>query len=148
MATTEAREGTFLMDNLITAREQKDMFFKLSPYSPLSPQQQQKFDHLSYYDPTSALAFEVACEEFSEKKNVQMQTSTGETRYYLRWGKVRFEVDGQQAELTLYFSPGQEAFFVPFMDVTNGSETYSGGRYLEVTRGADGNIWLDFNLAY
>jgi uncharacterized protein (DUF1684 family) len=110
------------------------MFFKLSPYSPLSPQQQQKFDHLSYFDPTPALVFEVEPEEFTDKKNIQMQTSTGETRYYLRWGKVRFEVDGQQAELTLYFSPGQEAFFVPFMDATSGSESYGAGRYLEVVR--------------
>jgi len=38
--------------------------------------------------------------------------------------------------------------FVPFGDLTNGNETYPGGRYLDLDRTATGIYDLDFNRAY
>ena len=38
--------------------------------------------------------------------------------------------------------------FVPFGDLTNGTETYPGGRYLELERTATGIYDLDFNRAF
>ena len=38
--------------------------------------------------------------------------------------------------------------FVPFGDLTNGMESYSGGRYLDLERTASGVYDLDFNRAY
>ena len=38
--------------------------------------------------------------------------------------------------------------FVPFGDLTNGTETYAGGRYLDLDRTATGIYDLDFNRAY
>ena len=38
--------------------------------------------------------------------------------------------------------------FVPFGDLTNGTETYPGGRYLDLERTATGVYDLDFNRAY
>jgi uncharacterized protein (DUF1684 family) len=136
------------MEFILDQRREKDRFFKSSPYSPLSPELQPKFNGLSYFDPNPALVFDLQPEEFAEKANVKMQTSTGDTRYYLRWGKVRFKVEGQDTELTLYLSPGDERFFVPFTDTTSGTETYGAGRYIEVERGPSGNIYLDLNNAY
>ena len=129
-------------------RQQKDTDFKSSAYSPLSPQQQTKFDGLQYFDPNPALAFELTPEPFADQAHIQMQTSTGEIRTYMRWGKVSFPVDGQEAALTLYYAPGQAAFFVPFMDSTTGDETYEAGRYVEAQRFPDGKVQLDFNEAY
>jgi uncharacterized protein (DUF1684 family) len=37
---------------------------------------------------------------------------------------------------------------VPFGDLTNGEETYKGGRYLELDRTPTGLYDLDFNRAY
>ncbi len=136
------------MDRLIAQRQQKDEFFKNSPYSPLLPEQQAKFDHLSYYDPMPALSFDLTPEEFAEKVNIQMQTSTGDTRYYQRWGKITFLVNGQETSLTLYYSPGDSSFFVPFMDATRGKETYGAGRYVEIERLPNGRVHVDFNEAY
>jgi uncharacterized protein len=136
------------INDLIAQRQQKDRFFKSNPYSPLSPQQQQQFDHLAYFDPNPTLAFELVPEEFAEKKNILMQTSTGDTRYYVRWGKVKFQMDGEDVELTLFYMPGQAQFFVPFIDATSGNETYGAGRYIDVDRLPDGTVRIDFNLAY
>ena len=136
------------MNQLIAQRQEKDRFFKSSPYSPLTPQQQALFDHLNYYDPNPALAFDLAPEAFPDKANIKMQTSTGDTRYYQRWGMIKFPVDGKDAELTLYYNPGDGNFFVPFMDATSGNETYDAGRYVEVERQPDDRIHIDFNEAY
>jgi uncharacterized protein (DUF1684 family) len=38
--------------------------------------------------------------------------------------------------------------FVPFGDLTNGAETYKGGRYLDLDRTPTGLYDLDFNRAY
>ena len=38
--------------------------------------------------------------------------------------------------------------FVPFADLTNGDETYKGGRFLELDQTASGLYDLDFNRAY
>jgi uncharacterized protein len=107
-----------------------------------------RFDQLVYYDPNPDLVFDLVPEEFAEKANIRMQTSTGDTRYYQRWGTIRFSVDGHHAELTLYLSPGNDGFFVPVMDTTSGKETYGAGRYLDFERRADGRVHLDFNQAY
>jgi uncharacterized protein len=44
--------------------------------------------------------------------------------------------------------PGDDRFFVPFMDATSGTETYAAGRYIEAELDANGNIMIDFNEAY
>ena len=41
-----------------------------------------------------------------------------------------------------------ERLFVPFGDLTNGVETYSGGRFLDLDRTPTGFYDLDFNRAY
>ena len=57
--------------------------------------------------------------------------------------------------LTLFWMEGYGGgLFLPFRDLTNGHETYGGGRYLyDTIKGADlgagnGEIVLDFNFAY
>jgi uncharacterized protein (DUF1684 family) len=77
-----------------------------------------------------------------------MQTSTGDVRSYLRWGRVHFSVDDQPAELTLFYSPESGYFFLPFMDATSGQETYGAGRYLEPHMVDETRVQIDFNLAY
>ena len=44
--------------------------------------------------------------------------------------------------------PPRGTVFVPFFDLTNGAETYPGGRYLDLDRTASGVYDLDFNRAY
>jgi uncharacterized protein (DUF1684 family) len=129
-------------------RQDKDHFFKNSAYSPLQPEQQAKFDGLQYYEPNPALRFELTPEPYADQAHVQMQTSTGEMRSYMRWGRVVFSVEGQETTLTLYFTPGEAAFFVPFMDATSSTETYGAGRYLEAERLPSGKVLVDFNTAY
>jgi uncharacterized protein (DUF1684 family) len=88
----------------------------------------------------------VAVEEFAEKDEIEMQTTGGDVQAYTRFGKIRFSVDGEEAELTIYASP--QGFFLPFVDALAGKETYGAGRYLEPEMIGGGRLLVDFNLAY
>jgi hypothetical protein len=129
-------------------RKQKDAFFKNHPQSPLPPQDRAGFKGLVYYPVDENLNLMLEAEEFDEKDEIQMQTSTGDVRSYLRWGRVHFSVDDQPAELTLFYSPESGYFFLPFMDATSGQETYGAGRYLEPHMVDETRVQVDFNLAY
>jgi uncharacterized protein (DUF1684 family) len=61
---------------------------------------------------------------------------------------VRFEIDGEHAELVLLTRQDEQRFFLPFRDATSGRESYGPGRYLDVEPGRDGRVQVDFNLAY
>ncbi|NJR12403.1 DUF1684 domain-containing protein [bacterium] len=132
--------------HLIALRAQKDQFFKNDPRSPLSPQQQAAFEGLSYYVYNPRLDVVVAMTPFDEKRDVQIQTTTGESRWYRRVGEVRFAVGAQEARLTIYETP--HGYFLPFVDASAVQETYPAGRYLEPDVLDDGRLHLDFNQAY
>ena len=127
-------------------RQEKDAFFRDHPQSPLTAEQRQGFRGLSYFPYNSALDLIVAVEEYPGGETVDIQTSTGEVQRYERFGHFAFEVDGQEAQLTLYRS--EHGFFLPFADGLAGSETYGAGRYLEPEELPDGRFAVDFNLAY
>lgn len=129
-------------------RERKDQFFKKDPQSPLLPEQRDDFKGLAYFPEDHDLRFEIPIEEFPEQEMITMQTSTGDVQNYIRFGKINFEVEGQPAELTVYMAQYGGGFFLPFMDATNGEETYDGGRYLEIEPMTGDKYMVDFNLAY
>jgi hypothetical protein len=128
-------------------RRQKDEWFKLSDNSPIPEEQRAAFQGLNYYPENTELRFTTQIEEFSSPEPITMITSTGDTQEYLRWGRMRFMVEGQPAELTVYYASWGD-YFVPFTDATSGSETYDAGRYMELEEQDDGMFLVDFNLAY
>ncbi len=130
----------------LAQRRQKDQFFKTSPQSPLTPEQQTRFTGLSYYDFNPALHLTVTIEPFSEDTSITMQTTTGDVRQYRRFGRFSFTVDGQTAQLTIY--EADYGFFLPFVDASAGSETYPAGRYLEPEDLGNNRFEIDFNQAY
>ncbi len=134
-------------EELIAQRREKDQYFKAHPQSPLSDDQQDAFNGLSYYPPNPALDLVVAVERVPVEDNeIVVETTTGDTRRYTRYGRFTFTVDGQEAELTIYQAP--HGYFLPFADANVGSETYAAGRYLEPDELSDGRFHVDFNLAY
>jgi uncharacterized protein (DUF1684 family) len=133
---------------LIALRREKDQFFKASPQSPLSLDQQDAFDGLVYYAPNEALDLVVEVEPLPAGNNeIVIETTTGDTRRYRRYGRFSFSVDGQDVQLTIYEAP--HGYFLPFVDANAGSETYGAGRYLEPEAlDDDGRFEVNFNLAY
>lgn len=134
------------MTELEAMRAEKDEFFGSDPQSPLTREQRKDFHGLNYFEENDALRLEVKVEEFAEKQEFAMQTSTGSVQMYARFGKFRFMVDDKEVELTIYQS--ENGFFLPFVDSLAGKETYPAGRYLEPEPLPGGRFFVDFNLAY
>lgn len=134
------------MDSLETFRAQKDDFFRSDYASPLTAKQRRDFDGLKYFPENQALRLEVQLEPISGEDRVEMQTSTGDVQVYHRRGRMRFQVEGEDAELTIFEGPN--GFFLPFVDALAGQETYPAGRYLDPEPLAGGRFRVDFNLAY
>jgi len=131
---------------LIKLRADKDKFFKSHAQSPLTPSQKKVFKTLDYYIHMPKLNMKVDVEEFEEKTDVKVQTTTGQTRWYRRYGEFCFTIGGEESRLTIYQTP--HGFFLPFVDALAGEETYPAGRYLEPVQ-LDGNHFhIDFNQAY
>jgi uncharacterized protein (DUF1684 family) len=134
------------MSDLTDFRQQKDDFFRESPQSPFTPEQQAEFHGLSYFPENPDLDLQVTVTPFDEPETIQMQTTTGDVQTYHKYGRFEIEVNGQTAALTVYHN--QHGYFLPFVDSLRGQETYGAGRYLEPEPLGGDLFQVDFNLAY
>ena len=127
-------------------RREKDDFFVKDLQSPLTPEQRENFHGLNYFPENPALRLVLPVEEFEKKDRIRMPTSSGDVQPYTRYGKIKFAVEGQPVELTIYAS--RDGFFLPVVDGLAGKETYGAGRYLEPTLAGKGKLLVDFNYSY
>ena len=96
-------------------------------------------------------------ERFENPLTVEIPTYSGKIKEFVRYGKLHFEIGGKAQSLVLYQNvklsrkPAfRDLFFIPFKDLTNGEETYGGGRYIDFWRSSlqAEPLILDFNMAY
>lgn len=160
--TTACTSGPTLDDRPYQAqiqkdRADKDVFFR-SADGPLEADKRASFAGLSYFPIDSSYQVPARLEVDSVDRStiLQLDTSTRQKRRVRRIGKLRFTLALKDAppssfELSAFVevdSPDLNRLFVPFTDVTSNSETYGGGRYLELNKTATGLYDLDFNRAY
>ena len=132
-------------------RAQKDEFMRESAEAPILPESRAAFQPLHYYPVDPEYRVPAALSVAASGDILQMPTSTGERRQMRRIGTLRFTLKGQPLTLTAFVDVAENdmrRLFVPFSDLTNGNETYTGGRYLDLERTATGIYDLDFNRAY
>ena len=134
------------MDALDEFRREKDSFFAEGPESPLTAEQKRNFVGLKYFPEDPSLRLEINAEMFPDLQLLEMQTSTGDVQTYRRHSRIRIQVEGREAELTIFEGPN--GYFLPFVDSQAGTETYPAGRYLEPRALAGGRFLIDFNFAY
>ncbi|WP_337041398.1 DUF1684 domain-containing protein [Emticicia sp. 17c] len=135
-------------------REEYKADFLKSKFSPLKAED---FQYLRFYEPDEK--FRVECQFTATKKGkpFEIPTTSGETKTYVKFGEVTFQLEGKSYTLAVYRSPDlqriptyQDLLFIPFKDLTNSKETYGGGRYLDLRMNQiqDDKIIIDFNKAY
>lgn len=135
-------------------RADKDEYFRTAHDSPVPHSDRHDFAGIPYFPVDEALRLEdLRLEPYagSEPVTFQIPTSDGKLRDAERAGVFRFSLGGGRQALTGYrfaAGGGDESVFVPFLDLTSGTETYGAGRYLDVYPEEDGSYVLDFNLAY
>ena len=122
-----------------------------------SPLKQQDLINLSFYEPDSSYVVAAKVSMLTDKESFLMATYSGKPQPYIRYARIKFSLNGESQELTIYKSVAlaqlpnfKDYLFLPFTDSTNGKETYSGGRYIDLNSSDinDDLVKIDFNKAY
>jgi len=131
-------------------RDETNDFMKNHADSPLPDSIKGNFSGLNFFKPNPEFRISATLETIPGHPVISMATSDGETRQYRKYAYAYFELAGVENRLTLLEPADEdsETLFLPFGDLTNGAETYGGGRYLDLKSTGKSNITIDFNLAY
>jgi uncharacterized protein len=136
---------------LVAARAAKDAAFRNGADSPVPRDRVDQILPLSYFPPDLDYVVPASLTLATERQVVDMPTSTGEVRKEERVGVLGFTLKGKQLTLAAFVEAGSKdvsQLFVPFRDLTSGTETYNAGRYINLDRTPTGLYNLDFNTAY
>lgn len=129
--------------------------FKDPEVSPLADRHRKNFEGLEFFKPDTNYVMQAKFIRTPDALPFLMPTSTDRKSEEVVYAIVEFQLKGKTYELEVYQNPElileekyTDYLFLPFTDLTNGKETYGGGRYLDL-RIPDGNtIVIDFNKAY
>ena len=142
-------EATFLHDVQVF-RAAKDQAF-LQPDSPVPADKRSALLPLAYFPPSLVYHVPAVLRVSTARTTIEMPTSTGQRRKMRLVGTLEFSVRGQTLSLGAFVEAGSadlNRLFVPFTDLTSGSETYPAGRYLDLDLTRTGIYVIDFNRAY
>lgn len=137
--------------DVATWRAEKDRYMRESPESPVPEAQRAAFSPLPYYPIDPAYRIPAALTMAPGDEVLELPTSTGLRRKMRKIGALQFTLKGQPFALTAFVDASTNdvsRLFIPFGDLTNGAETYPGGRYLDLDRTSTGIYDLDFNRGY
>jgi len=145
----DAGQGDYVQQ-LLKARAATDVQFRNSPNNPIPPDAMESLLPLSYFPPDPDYVVPASLKLATQREVVDMPTSTGEVRKEERVGVLEFVLKGQPMKLAAFHEAGTDMthLFVPFRDLTSGTETYQAGRYLDLELTATGVYTIDFNRAY
>jgi uncharacterized protein len=132
------------------ARAEKDQAFQ-NANDPVPPNRKTEFLPLAYFPVDADYNVLAALTLATEQTRLMMPTSSGKEREMRRVGALTFTLKGQPMTLTAFVeaaAPDMNRLFVPFSDLTSGTETYAAGRFLDLDRTATQIYELDFNKAY
>jgi uncharacterized protein len=138
-------------EQIAARRAETDRFMRESSQSPVPPDKRASFPPISYFPIDPSYDTAAALTPAQGGPTLDMPTSTGQLRKMRRVGTLAFTLKGQSMTLGAFVEADQNdmrRLFVPFGDLTNGTETYPGGRYLDLDRTATGLYEIDFNRAY
>ncbi len=130
-------------------RARKDEAFRsMGEDSPILPKDLDTFLPLAYFPVDETYAVPAQLQTDAQRVRLQMPTSTGKIRDITRVGNLVFTVKGQPLKLAAFLEDGSNRLFVPFSDLTSGTETYQAGRYMNLDPTPTGIYIVDFNVAY
>jgi uncharacterized protein (DUF1684 family) len=85
----------------------------------------------------------------------EMKTTTDRLPVYKKYGEAHFTLNGKQFILSIYQNQKlikkekyKDYLFVAYNDLTNGNESYGGGRFLDFKIPDGETIVIDFNKSY
>lgn len=147
---TQVEDDASFARSLAEFRTAKEQAFQ-EPDSPVPPARRDELLPLAYFPGSPDYRVPAVLRVEQNRVTLEMPTSTGERRLMQRVGTLEFALKGQSLALGAFTeasAPNMDRLFVPFVDLTSGTETYPAGRYLDLDRTRTGLYVIDFNRAY
>jgi uncharacterized protein len=145
--STSPSQSTTDSLTIVTSRKDKDENLKTADDSPIV--NKAAFKGLSYYpfNPSWSILFDMSRANRIEK--VALKMTDGSLDSLISFGKISATIEGKLVSLVVYQHDSGD-FFIPFKDKTAPTETYGGGRYLELplTNLKENQLRVDFNQAF
>ena len=123
--------------------------------SPLPDKYRKDFNGLEFFSPDTNFRVVADFTRTPEAVPFMMPTTTDRKSREVVYGIASFLIRGKRFELEIYqneelmLQEGYEDYlFLPFLDETNGKESYTGGRYIDLAIPSGSSILIDFNKAY
>jgi uncharacterized protein len=123
--------------------------------SPLRKEDRAVFKGLDFFKIDKKYIVNAIFIRTKREKTFKMKTSTNRTPLYKKYGELHFTLDGKEMKLNVYqnidlikLQDYKDYLFLPFSDLTNGKESYIGGRYIDMRIPKDHKVIIDFNKAY
>ncbi|MDT0608190.1 DUF1684 domain-containing protein [Croceitalea rosinachiae] len=143
------------VSEILAHREKLNGEFKNPDTSPLPDRYRKDFEGLDFFAPDTNYIIRAKFERTPDAVPFLMSTTTDEKSWEVIYGIAHFELNGLPHKLEIYQSPNliqqkiyKNYLFLPFLDETNGEETYGGGRYIDLTIPDGDSIEINFNKAY
>lgn len=139
---------------IVALREEKAIELAKEQYGPLKADQ---VAFLDYFPVDASYKVKAKIEVLFDEPVFRMPTYDGTSNEYKRYGIITFTLHGKERVLNIYQSVAlfqnpayKKHLFLPFLDLTNGQESYSGGRYIDLSTDdiKGDNLEIDFNKAY
>jgi uncharacterized protein (DUF1684 family) len=134
---------------------QQNSFVKDASKSPLKPKDLKVFEGLEFFPIDSLFVVEAQLKRTPNTSFFEMKTTTKRVTKERVFGILSFTINKESYKLNVYQGApdqdddsGSDYLFLPFLDATNGTETYAGGRYIDLTIPESNQITIDFNKSY
>ncbi len=129
--------------------------YKDASKSPLKEKDLKKFKGLDFFKFDSAYVVTATFKRTLDEKPFKMKTTTDRRPDYIKYGEIAFNLKGKDYKLNVYQGQDlikkegyEDYLFLPFLDDTNGDESYGGGRYIDMRIPSGDTLVVDFNSAY
>lgn len=129
--------------------------YKDASTSPLKDKDRKHFEGLDFFKFDSTYVVAASFKRTPKEKPFKMKTTTSRRPVYLKYGELNFNLKSKEYTLNIYQNQNliekegyEDYLFLPFLDETNGIETYGGGRYIDARIPEGDTMEIDFNKAY
>jgi hypothetical protein len=120
-------------------QKEQNAKFKDATTSPLSEKDRKDFKELDFFKLDSTYVVKAKLKRTPDTEWFNMKTTTSRLSKERVYGTVTFNIKGETFSLNVYQgeenmqTKGLEDYlFLPFLDDTNGEESYGGGRYIDL----------------
>jgi len=149
------RDSVRAVNDILAFQKELNDSYKDPKESPLDPADLEKFKEHPFFPINLSYRVNAKLRVTPGTPVLHLKTSTSRLTNDRIYGYVEFTLRGKEFKLPVYQSAEAhrdpeyaDYLFFPFTDLTNGDQTYGGGRYIDLHIPKGEDIVVDFNKAY